>query len=97
MKLIVAAVSQRPPAWVVAGWTEYAKRMPRELPLELLEIKPEPRTTGKSAETMMALEASAHRCPTAGLLPPRRARRTRRCPDHAATGRASGKMDGRRQ
>lgn len=57
MKLIVAAVSQRPPAWVVAGWTEYAKRMPRELPLELLEIKPEPRTTGKSAEAMMALEA----------------------------------------
>jgi ribosome silencing factor RsfS/YbeB/iojap len=58
MKLIVAAVSQRPPEWVVAGWTEYAKRMPRELPLELLEIKPEPRTTGKTAEAMMALEAA---------------------------------------
>jgi 23S rRNA (pseudouridine1915-N3)-methyltransferase len=58
MKLIVAAVSQRPPEWVVAGWTEYAKRMPRELPLELLEIKPEPRTTGKTAEIMMALEAA---------------------------------------
>ena len=58
MKLIVAAVSQRPPAWVVAGWTEYAKRMPRELSLELLEIKPEPRTSGKTAEAMMALEAT---------------------------------------
>ena len=58
MKLIVAAVSARPPAWVVAGWDEYARRMPRELPLELLEIKPEPRTTGKTAETMMALEAA---------------------------------------
>lgn len=58
MKLIVAAVSARPPEWVVAGWTEYAKRMPRELPLELLEIKPEPRTTGKTAEAMMALEAA---------------------------------------
>jgi 23S rRNA (pseudouridine1915-N3)-methyltransferase len=58
MKLIVAAVSARPPEWVVAGWTEYAKRMPRELPLELLEIKPEPRTTGKTAEAMMALEAT---------------------------------------
>ena len=32
--------------------------MPRELPLELLEIKPEPRTTGKTAEAMMALEAA---------------------------------------
>lgn len=58
MKLIVAAVAARPPEWVAAGWTEYAKRMPRELPLELLEIKPEPRTTGKSAEAMMALEAT---------------------------------------
>ena len=58
MKLIVAAVSARPPEWVVAGWTEYAKRMPRELPLELLEIKPEPRTTGKTADAMMALEAA---------------------------------------
>jgi len=58
MKLIVAAVSKRPPQWVVAGWAEYAKRMPRELPLELLEIRPEPRTTGKTAEAMMALEAA---------------------------------------
>lgn len=58
MKLIVAAVAARPPAWVAAGWTEYAKRMPRELPLELLEIKPEARTTGRTAEAMMALEAT---------------------------------------
>ena len=58
MKLLVAAVSARPPDWVVAGWGEYAKRMPRELPLELLEIKPEPRTTGKTAQAMMALEAA---------------------------------------
>ena len=58
MKLIVAAVSSRPPEWVLAGWTEYAKRMPRELPLELLEIRPEPRTTGKTAQAMLALEAA---------------------------------------
>ncbi len=58
MKLIVAAVSQRPPDWVQAGWTEYAKRMPRELQLDLLEIKPEPRTLGKPAELMMSIEAA---------------------------------------
>ena len=58
MRLIVAAVSARPPEWVVAGWSEYAKRMPRELPLELLEIRPEPRTTGKTPEAMMLLEAA---------------------------------------
>ncbi|MDO8315387.1 MAG: 23S rRNA (pseudouridine(1915)-N(3))-methyltransferase RlmH [Rugosibacter sp.] len=58
MKLIVAAIAARPPAWVVAGWGDYAKRMPRELSLDLLEIKPEPRTTGKNATAMMAAEAT---------------------------------------
>jgi 23S rRNA (pseudouridine1915-N3)-methyltransferase len=58
VKLIVAAVSARPPEWVVAGWNEYAKRMPRELALELLEIKPESRTLGKTADVMMAAEAT---------------------------------------
>ena len=58
MKLIVAAVCARPPEWVAAGWAEYAKRMPRELPLELREIRPAPRTAGKTAETMMAQEAA---------------------------------------
>lgn len=58
MRLIVAAVAARPPDWVVAGWDDYARRMPRELPLELLEIRPEPRTTGKTPEAMMALEAA---------------------------------------
>lgn len=58
MKLIVAAVSARPPEWVAAGWLEYARRMSRELSLELLEIKPESRTSGKTAEAMMALEAT---------------------------------------
>lgn len=57
MKLLVAAVGTRLPDWMNAGFAEYAKRMPRELPLELVEIKPEPRTTGKTVEAMMAAEA----------------------------------------
>ncbi len=57
MKLLVAAVGTRLPDWMDAGFAEYAKRMPRELPLELVEIKPEPRTTGKPVEAMMAAEA----------------------------------------
>lgn len=57
MKLIVAAVGTRLPDWMNAGFAEYAKRMPRELPLELAEIKPEPRTTGKTVAAMMAAEA----------------------------------------
>jgi 23S rRNA (pseudouridine1915-N3)-methyltransferase len=58
VRLIVAAVAARAPDWVVAGWNEYAKRMPRELPLELVEIRPEPRGSGKSPQAMMALEAA---------------------------------------
>lgn len=53
----MAAVGNRLPDWMNAGFTEYAKRMPRELSLELAEIKPEPRTTGKTVEAMMAAEA----------------------------------------
>ncbi|MBA3033827.1 MAG: 23S rRNA (pseudouridine(1915)-N(3))-methyltransferase RlmH [Gammaproteobacteria bacterium] len=57
MKLLVVAVGTRLPDWLNTGFAEYAKRMPRELPLELTEIKPEPRTTGKPVEAMMAAEA----------------------------------------
>ena len=57
MKLLVVAVAARPPAWVVQAWDDYAKRMPREMPLQLIEVKPEARSTGKSPATMMAAEA----------------------------------------
>lgn len=46
------------PAWVEAGFDEFARRMPRELPLQLIEVKAEPRTTGKTVEAMMAAEAA---------------------------------------
>lgn len=63
----MAAVGTRLPDWMNAGFAEYVKRMPRELPLELVEIKPEPRTTGKSVEAMMAAEARR----IEAALPPR--------------------------
>ncbi|NMG75886.1 23S rRNA (pseudouridine(1915)-N(3))-methyltransferase RlmH [Aromatoleum diolicum] len=58
MKLLVLAVGTRMPAWVEAGFDEFARRMPRELPLQLIEVKAEPRTTGKTVEAMMAAEAT---------------------------------------
>jgi len=58
MKLRIVAVGTRMPRWVTEAYEEFAKRMPRELPMELVEVKAEPRTTGKSVEVMMALEAS---------------------------------------
>jgi len=57
MKLIVAAVGARMPAWVNDAWQDYAKRMPPDCALELREIKPEARKSGKNAGQMMAAEA----------------------------------------
>jgi 23S rRNA (pseudouridine1915-N3)-methyltransferase len=57
MKLLILAVGTRMPAWVEEAYADFAKRMPRECPLELKEIKAEPRTTGKTVEAMMAAEA----------------------------------------
>lgn len=61
------AVGTRLPDWMNAGFAEYAKRMPRELPLELVEIKPEPRSSGKPAEALLAAEAKR----IEAALPPR--------------------------
>ena len=55
MKLTILAVGHRSPDWVVAGCGEYLKRMPRELPLSVVEIKPEPRGT-KTREQLLAAE-----------------------------------------
>lgn len=57
MKLIVATVGTRMPDWVLTAWDDYAKRLPADCALELREIKPEPRTSGKTPAQMMAAEA----------------------------------------
>jgi len=58
MKLVVVAVGTRMPAWVNDGYAEYAKRLPRSAPLTLIEIKPEPRASGKPVEQLLAAEAA---------------------------------------
>ena len=57
MKLLILAVGHKMPSWITEGFNEYTKRMPREAKIELLEIKPEPRTTGKSVTQIMEAEA----------------------------------------
>jgi 23S rRNA (pseudouridine1915-N3)-methyltransferase len=57
MKLLVVAVGSRMPAWVSQGFAEYAKRMPRTLPLELAEVRAEPRTEGKTLARLLSAEA----------------------------------------
>jgi hypothetical protein len=65
-KLLLVAVGTRMPAWVDTAFDDFAKRM-RELPLQLVEVKAEPRTTGKTVEAMMAAEAAR----IEAALPPR--------------------------
>ena len=45
------------PAWIAAGYEEYARRMPRTLPLRLLEVKPEPRGAATPVERLTDAEA----------------------------------------
>jgi 23S rRNA (pseudouridine1915-N3)-methyltransferase len=56
MRLIVAAVGQRQPAWADTAWDDFAKRFPPELKLELKALKAEPRS-GKTAAQCRAAEA----------------------------------------
>ena len=57
MKLAVFAVGHRQPNWVNDGCAEYLKRMPRELPATVIEIKPEPRGS-KTREQLLSAEKS---------------------------------------
>ncbi len=58
MKIFILAVGNKMPDWVEAGFTEYIKRMPYELPIELIDIKPEKRGTGKNTEQILSLESA---------------------------------------
>ena len=56
MRLVVAAIGQRQPAWADAAWDDFAKRFPADCRLELKALKAEP-TPGKTAAQCMAAEA----------------------------------------
>jgi 23S rRNA (pseudouridine1915-N3)-methyltransferase len=66
MRLRIVALGQRMPAWINAGFDEYARRMPREYALDIIEVKPEPRDRGKSVEQMLLAEAARIRAACAG-------------------------------
>jgi 23S rRNA (pseudouridine1915-N3)-methyltransferase len=56
VKLLLAAVGQRQPAWADTAYADFAKRFPPELRLELKAVKAETRGS-KTAEQLMAAEA----------------------------------------
>lgn len=57
MKLRILSVGHKMPDWVEAGCREYLKRMPRELSLEIVEIKPDKRAAGKNSLQIQEAEA----------------------------------------
>lgn len=57
MKLRIIALGHRMPAWVVAGFQDYARRLPREFAPELVELRPESRARGQALEQILAAEA----------------------------------------
>ena len=57
MKLVLVAVGHKLPLWAELGCQTYVKRMPRELPLSIIEIKPETRGH-KTREQLLAAEQS---------------------------------------
>ena len=56
MRITILAVGHRAPGWVQEGFNEYAKRMPSEARVELVELKPEERGPGRSADRAKTLE-----------------------------------------
>ena len=57
MKLRIISVGHKMPAWVETACAEYIKRMPRELQIEIIEIKPEKRAAGNSTQNVQEAEA----------------------------------------
>jgi len=55
VRLVIVAVGQRVPDWAQTAWTDYAKRFPRELSVELKAVKTEPRGS-KTLDTLYAAE-----------------------------------------
>jgi 23S rRNA (pseudouridine1915-N3)-methyltransferase len=57
LKLRIISVGHKMPGWIETACAEYIKRMPRELSLEIVEIKPEKRAAGNSTQNIQQAEA----------------------------------------
>ena len=66
MRVTVLSLGHRMPGWIQDGWNEYARRMPPEVRVELVELKPEERGAGRSVERAKQLEGER----VLGALPP---------------------------
>jgi 23S rRNA (pseudouridine1915-N3)-methyltransferase len=67
MRLRLCALGQRMPAWVDEAYADYARRLPRDYALDLVELKPAPRDRGRSVEQLLAAEAERIAAACAGF------------------------------
>ena len=56
-RLTLIAIGDKLPQWADEACDEYLKRLPRGFEATLIQVKPEPRTSGKTEAQMMAAEA----------------------------------------
>ena len=56
MKLRILSVGHKMPGWIEDGCKEYLKRMPRELAVEIVEIRPDKRASGRNSEQVQEAE-----------------------------------------
>jgi 23S rRNA (pseudouridine1915-N3)-methyltransferase len=56
MRISILSVGHKMPAWIQEGFQEYTRRMPPEVRVELVELKPEERGAGKPGPKAMQAE-----------------------------------------
>ncbi len=59
MRIRIIAIGDHMPAWVADGFADYQKRLTRETPLELIEIRPGARGKGRDVKRAIADEGAA--------------------------------------
>ncbi len=59
MKIKLIAIGTKMPAWVTAGYEEYAQRLPKEFRLELCEISAQKRTKQSNLPALLQQEGEA--------------------------------------
>ena len=57
LRIRIIALGHRMPQWVREAIQEYGPRMPREMPVEVIELKPETRHGGRTTEQILEMES----------------------------------------
>jgi 23S rRNA (pseudouridine1915-N3)-methyltransferase len=67
MKLRIVALGHKLPGWVAEAYGDYARRLPRDFSLDLVEIKPEARNRGRTTAQLLDSEANRIEAATRGF------------------------------